>query len=521
MHITQWIFRAEQQFGARESTEFEGRVQTWSQTADRVRRMAGALEGLGLSANDPIALLGTNSDNYLEGLYGIPLMGGIVVPMNIRWAVPEHVYSLQDSGTRAVLFDKSFVEVADQLRSQDTPVKHYIYMGAESDTPEWALSLEKLIAAAEPMGEMKHADRNVAGYFYTGGTTGFPKGVVQTHEAIYASTIALVAAMRERGGTCVCLHGAPMFHMADLAQSFGHTILGSKHVIISQFEPKKFMQTCVSSGVTHTLLVPAMIQLTFDHPEFDTKVLDTVRFLAYGGSPMSEGLVRRVIEKVPHVKLFQAYGQTELAPMATLLEPEDHVTEGDRSKLLRSAGRACTSVMIRIEDEDGNIQPTGEVGEVCVSGPNAMLEYLNKPEETAKALQNGWIHTGDADYLDEEGYLFIVDRTKDMIVSGGENVFSSEVESAVSTHPSVMQVAVVGIPDDKWGEAVHAIVIPKPGADRDAQSIIDHCRSKIAGYKCPKSVEFRDEPMPLSGAGKVLKRELRAPYWEGRERSVN
>ena len=521
MHITQWIFRAEQQFGDREATEFEGRVHTWRQTADRVRRLAGALEGLGLQANDPIALLGTNSDNYLEGIYGIPLMGGIVVPMNIRWAVPEHVYSLQDSETKAILFDKSFLKVAEQIRSEDTPVQHYVYMGAEADCPEWAQSLEGLIRSANPVEEFRHAERNVAGYFYTGGTTGFPKGVVQTHEAIYASSIALVAAMRERGGECVCLHAAPMFHMADLAQTFGHTILGSKHVIVGQFEPRNLLRTLKESGVTHSLLVPAMIQLTFDHPEFEVNAFETVRFLAYGGSPMSEGLVRRVIEMVPHVKLFQAYGQTELAPMATLLEPEDHVTEGDRSRLLRSAGRACTSVMIRIEDEDGKVLPSGEVGEVCVSGPNAMLEYLNKPEETAKALQNGWIHTGDAGYLDDEGYLFIVDRTKDMIVSGGENVFSSEVESAVSTHPSVMQVAVVGIPDEKWGEAVHAIVIPKPGAERDAQAIIDHCRSKIAGYKCPKSVEFREEPMPLSGAGKVLKRELRAPYWEGRERRVN
>ena len=521
MHITQWIFRAEQQFGNLESTECEGRVQTWKQTADRVRRLAGALEGLGLKTNDPIALLGTNSDHYFEGIYSIPLMGGILVPMNIRWAVPEHVYSLQDSGTKAVLFDKSFVDVADKIRGEDTPVKHFIYMGEPSETPEWAQSMETLLADAAPVEDFRHADKNIAGYFYTGGTTGFPKGVVQTHEAIYASSIALVAAMRERGGECVCLHGAPMFHMADLAQTFGHSILGSKHVIIRQFEPKLFMKTCVEKKVTHTLLVPAMIQLTFDHPDFDPKCLASARFMAYGGSPMSEGLVRRVIQMVPHLKLFQAYGQTELAPMATLLEPEDHVAEGERSRLLRSAGRACTSVMIRIEDEDGNVLPTGEVGEVCVSGPNAMLEYLNKPEETAKALKDGWVHTGDAGYLDEEGYLFIVDRTKDMIVSGGENVFSSEVESAVSTHPSVMQVAVVGIPDDKWGEAVHAIVIPKPGAERDAQSIIDHCRSKIAGYKCPKSVEFREEPMPLSGAGKVLKRELRAPYWEGRERAVN
>ncbi len=520
MHITQWIFRAEQQFAKREALEFEDRLYNWGQAADRVRRLASALNSQGLQRNDPIAILGTNSSFYYEAIYGIPLMGGIMVPMNIRWAVPEHVYSLQDSNTQAVLFDSSFEKVAEQIKAEDTPVKHFLFMGPAERCPAWAQPLEALMEQSQPFAQMLQADRGVAGIFYTGGTTGFPKGVVQTHSALYASSIAMVA-VSGADETAVGLHAAPMFHMADLASNFLFTILGAKHVFIPAFEPKLFLDTCQAKGITDALLVPAMIQMAFDHPEFSAEKLASVQRMLYGGSPMSEGLVRRVLELMPHLQLCQAYGQTELAPIATLLEPKDHVTEGERAKLLRSAGRACTSVQLRIEDEDGNVLPTGEVGEVCVSGPNAMLEYLNKPEQTAKALVDGWVHTGDAGYLDEDGYLFIVDRTKDMIVSGGENVFSSEVESAVSTHPSVMQVAVIGIPDEQWGEAVHAIVIPKPGAERDAQGIIDHCRSKIAGYKCPKSVEFRDEPMPLSGAGKVLKRELRKPYWEGRERAVN
>ncbi|MDX1497921.1 MAG: long-chain fatty acid--CoA ligase [Salinisphaeraceae bacterium] len=520
MHIAQFVFRAAQLNGKGAATEFQGTSYSWSETADRMQRIAAALQGLGIQVNQRVAILSVNSRLYFESLFAVPHMGGIVVPLNIRWAKPEFAYSLSDSGSNALIFDQTFLPMVEDLRGEDTPVEHYLYTGEPGDCPDWAQPLETLLQQAEPLQDSLHADKGIAGIFYTGGTTGFPKGVVQTHTALFSSAINTVA-VTAANQTSTCLHAAPMFHMADLALVFMFTMLASRHVIIPAFEPILTMNTIKEHGVTHTVLVPAMIQMMFDHPDFDPAAVASLQGVIYGGSPMQEGILRRVMNALPGIQMMQAYGQTELAPVATILMPEDHVLDGERSKLLRSAGRAAYSVQIKIIDEQGNRVPTGEVGEVCVSGPNNMLGYWEKPEATEKALVDGWVHTGDAGRMDEEGYLFIVDRVKDMVVTGGENVFTAEVETALSTHPDVAQVAVIGIPHDEWGEAVHAIVIPTTDAARDEAAIIAHCKEQIAGYKCPKSIEFREDPFPLSGAGKVLKRELRAPFWEGRERQVN
>jgi long-chain acyl-CoA synthetase len=520
MHISQLVFRAEQLRGAHAATEFMDKRYTWAQTADRVRRIAGALQGLGLGRNDQIAILSLNSNVYFESLFGIPMTGARMVPLNIRWAAPEFVYTLQDSASKALLFDRQFQPLVDSLRAEDIPVEHFLFMGDPQDCPDWAQSLETLLAAAQPQPDYVHGDDHLAGIFYTGGTTGFPKGVMLTHTALFTSALSLAAAS-PADENCSMLHAAPMFHMADLAACFVFTILAAKHVIVPAFEPVLVAKTIKNSGVTDALLVPAMIQLVFDHPEFDPASVQGLKRILYGASPMPEGLLRRVMTALPGMEMVQAYGQTEMAPIMTVLMPDEHVTQGERSKLLRSAGRATYCVQLKIIDENGKTLSSGQVGEICAIGPNAMLGYWNKPKQTADTIIDGWVHSGDAGYLDEEGYLFIVDRVKDMIVSGGENVYSAEVESAVSTHPAVAQVAVVGIPDEEWGEAVHAIIVPRTGQTASVQDIIDHCRSKIAGYKCPKSISFRDEPLPLSGAGKVLKRELRAPFWEGRSRQVN
>ena len=520
MHITQLIFRAEQLRGNKPAVEFMGQKFTWSETANRVRRMAGAFKALGLSRNDHIAILGLNSNLYFESLFSITQIGARMVPLNIRWAAPEFVYSLTDSASKALLFDKTFMPLVEKLREQDLPVKHYLYMGGSDDCPDWAQPLENLLQDAEPEADFVHGDDNLSGIFYTGGTTGFPKGVMIDHVALFSSAVS-IAACSPADENCSVLHAAPMFHMADLATVFMFTVLGARHVIIPAFDPELVMNTINDAGVTDALLVPAMMQMVFDHPNFDAAKLQNIDRILYGASPMPEGLLRRVMKSVDGLGMMQAYGQTEMAPIVTILLPDEHVLEGEKSKQLRSAGRAGYSVQIKIADEDGKQLATGEIGEICCTGPNAMLGYWNKPEQTADTIKDGWVHTGDAGYLDENGFLYIVDRVKDMIVTGGENVYSAEVESVVSTHPAVAQVAVVGIPHDEWGEAVHAIVVPAPGAEQDADAIIALCKEKIAGYKCPKSVSFREEPLPLSGAGKVLKRELRAPYWEGRERQVN
>jgi acyl-CoA synthetase (AMP-forming)/AMP-acid ligase II len=278
------------------------------------------------------------------------------------------------------------------------------------------------------------------------------------------------------------------------------------------------LQTIEQEQVTHALLVPAMIKMLLQHPALESYGLTSLQYIMYGASPMPAPVLEQCMALWPHINFAQAYGQTELAPIVTTLSAQAHRSGGDK---LKSAGRPTPVSDIRIVDEQGNDCCLGEAGEIIVRGPHAMLGYWNKPEQTAATLRDGWVFTGDAGRFDDEGYLYIVDRVKDMVVTGGENVFTTEVENAVLSHHSVQDVAVIGIPDDDWGEAVHAIVILHEGQVATDVELIEHCRSSIAGYKLPKSVSFRQEAMPLSGAGKVLKTELRKPYWEGRDRQVN
>jgi long-chain acyl-CoA synthetase len=283
------------------------------------------------------------------------------------------------------------------------------------------------------------------------------------------------------------------------------------------FDPAAVLEITEKHGVSTTVMVPTMIQMVLDHPSFTPARMASMKVLTYGASPMPTAVLERLLALFPDLQIFQGYGMTENCGLLTCLGPEEHRRGGD---LLRSAGRVVPGSIMTIQDEDGNLLPAGEVGEVCARAGNYMREYWNRPDETAAAFANGWYHTGDAGRLDEQGYLYLVDRVKDMIVTGGENVYSSEVENALSSHPAVAQAAVIGIPSEKWGEAVHAIVVLKPDGQADEEELKAWCRERIAGYKVPKSVEFRTEPLPMSGAMKVLKRELRAPYWEGKERMV-
>ena len=293
--------------------------------------------------------------------------------------------------------------------------------------------------------------------------------------------------------------------------TMGMPCSGGTTVIHGTFDPARLIADCARYEVTHLGLVPTMIAMALNHPDFDPAKFSTVRTVGYGASPMPTAVLNQVMERLPHVSLSQTYGMTEAAAVVTCLTAADHRRGGS---ILRSAGRALPGVALSIRNADGEPVPHGEVGEVWIKAGSFMVGYHDRPEETAAALAGGWYHSGDAGYLDDEGYLFLVDRTKDMIISGGENVYSTEVENALSTHPAVLQVAVIGIPSERWGEQVHAIVVLRPGTSATEDELIAHARTTIAGYKAPKSVEFRAEPLPLSGAMKVLKRELRAPYWQ-------
>jgi long-chain acyl-CoA synthetase len=309
-----------------------------------------------------------------------------------------------------------------------------------------------------------------------------------------------------------------MFHAASMAAMLGIPSGGGTSVFVPLFKPDDVLDLIEQYQVNQTVMVPTMIGMLLNHPDFKAERVTSLKTLTYGASPMPSALLKRLFEVLPDLKISQGYGMTESSSVLTFLTEDDHRKGGD---ILRSAGRPMAGVVISIQDTDGKILPTGEQGEVCARAGNFMDEYWNRPKETEEVFRDGWYHSGDMGYLDKDGYLFLVDRVKDMIVTGGENVYSVEVENAIASHPAVEQVAVIGIPHDTWGEQVLAIVVLKTGASATEDEIIEHARGLIAGYKLPKRVEFRTEPIPLSGALKPLKRELRAPYWEGRERAVN
>ncbi|MEZ5726646.1 MAG: long-chain-fatty-acid--CoA ligase [Burkholderiaceae bacterium] len=519
MYLTQAIKSNAQQQADAIATRFGARTQTWRSFTDRVARLAAGLASLGVQRGDRVAILALNSDRYLEYYYGCYWLGAVVVPMNLRWSPAENAYSLNDSGAQTLFVDDVFLKAMPAILAEAKGVRHFVFTG-EGETPEGWHRHDELIAAHEPAEDAGAGGHDLAGIFYTGGTTGFPKGVMLSHLAIWSSGMAMAFNLGCSARTNY-LHAAPMFHLADGAMSNCVTVAGGSHSFIAAFDPAKVLDAIEQHAVTDVLLVPTMVQMLLNAESYSPARLASLQRVIYGASPMPEGVIRRCLTELPEVGFAQAYGQTELAPLATINPPEQHVLDGPNSQRLRSAGRACACVELKIVGDDGQELPRGQVGEVIVRGPNTMTGYWKLPEQTAATLKNGWVHTGDAAWMDDEGYIYIADRLKDMIISGGENVFSAEVESAISKHPAVREVAVVGIPSEQWGESVHAIIVPHADAKVSEQEIIEHSKGLIAHYKCPRSVEFRREPLPLSGAGKVLKRDLRAPYWEGRERQVN
>ena len=309
-----------------------------------------------------------------------------------------------------------------------------------------------------------------------------------------------------------------LFHAASLGAILGVHVSGGRTTFVPMFDPGAVLTTIEQRAVTMTVMVPTMIAMMLAHPEFTPERLASLEVLTYGASPMPAALLDKLLGMFPELEIYQGYGMTENAGLLTALLPEDHRAGGE---ILRSAGRAVPGSVVTIQDLDGKILPPGETGEVCARAGNFMREYWNRPKETDDAFRDGWYHTGDAGRMDQRGYVYLVDRVKDMIVTGGENVYSAEVEDAIGTHPAVGQVAVIGIPHEMWGEQVHAVVVPREGMSVTEDELKAHCRESIAGYKVPKSWEFRTEPLPMSGALKVLKRELRKPYWEGQDRAVS
>ena len=472
---------------------------TYAETWSRCRRLVGALRAMGLERGDRVAVLAANCHRHLEAYQAIPAGGFSIVPLNTRHAEPELRYALADSGARVLLADRDPGGLGELVERVVRLPDDY----------------EALLRSAEEaeLGEGV-AEGDVAGLFYTGGTTGASKGVMLTHRNLIANTfVTLVPA--QLGPEDRWLAMAPLFHAAGSVAVLATVWTGGAHVVLPAFDPVRALELIEAERVTATLGVPTMVAAMAEEQIARPRDVSSLRHLSHGGSPIATEVVRRAAKAFPAAELVHLYGATETAPLATFLRHEQAVLDGPRA---RSCGQPAVGVDVRVVDAEGRDLPPGEIGEVVVRGPNVMAGYWNKPEQTAEVLRDGRYRTGDLGYQDEEAHLFLVDRAKDMIVSGGENVYCTEVEEALYAHPKVLEATVFGIPDETWGEAVHAVVVPR--GEVDPEELRAHCRERIAGYKVPKSVELRSEPLPKSGPGKVLKRELREPYWAGREARV-
>jgi acyl-CoA synthetase (AMP-forming)/AMP-acid ligase II len=491
---------------------------TYAAFVDRVARLAGALRSLGLQPGDRVGMLALNSHRYFEYFFAAWWAGGVINPVNIRWSPKEVAYSLDDCDTRILLVDETFAPLIPTSRELSASLQTVVYAG-DGRAPEGTFDYETLLAAAKPLPDAGRGGDDLAAVMYTGGTTGRPKGVMLSHHNLTSNVANSLAAVPRPPGA-VAVIAAPVFHIGGCALALQNIITHRRAVIIPMFEEIAVLRAIQDERATGIFLVPSMLKRVIEHPRFHEFDVSSLAMMIYGAAPIDGALLERAMAAFPRAEFFQAYGMTECSPTITSLPAEAHSPEGVARGLLRSAGRPLPGVEVRIVDPEGREVPVGTVGEIAARGATVMRGYWNRPKETAAAVRDGWMHTGDGGYVDAEGYLYVVDRIKDMIITGGENVYSAEVENAISSHPDVSMSAVIGIPDDEFGERVHAVVVPRPGTAPNERAIVEHCRSLIGGFKCPRSIEFRDQ-LPLSAAGKVLKHELRAPFWNGRTRRVN
>ena len=478
-------------------------------------QIANGLAALGVNRGQRVAFLGKNSDLYFELLLGAARAGVTTVPLNWRLATPEIAAILADAHISMLFLGLGFAGMLPALAlREDLP--RVAMDGADPALPDFAAWREAQPDTSPP----SRADaEDTLLLMYTSGTTGLPKGVELTHRNV----LYLLASGREGGALAfgpddrviICM---PVAHVSGTNVGLGAIIYGSTTVVMAEFDPARLVDLIPRHRATWVLLVPAALRLVVQHPAAASGDFRSLQTMAYGASPIAEALIEQARVTFPAASLWQLYGLTEASGGGTILDPASH--DPARNKL-RSCGKPYPGFELRIVDLDGIDVPTGEVGEIVLRTPGVMKGYWRNPAATAAAFFPGdWLRTGDAAHIDSEGYVYIYDRVKDMIVSGGENIFPAEVENALYGHPAIADVAVIGVPDERWGEAVKALVVLKPDADANEADVIAHARTRIAGFKVPKSVEFLNA-LPRNAAGKLLRRKLREPYWEGRDRRVS
>ena len=494
-----------------EAVRYGDRTWTWGQLGDRVERVAAALAADGVRPGTRVAVLERNHPATLELAYGGARVGAVTTVVNWRLAPEEVLYALADSTAELLLVGEEFAGVVEALRDRLPALRRVLVVGEP---------YEAWLAAAPrgPVHDGRGADPDdVVLQLYTSGTTGFPKGVMLTHRNVAAHNAAALEVVAPSPDS-VAMVPMPLYHVGGLAYALWNLAAGARIVVVRDPVPSVLLDTIEREGVTDTFIVPALIGVLLQEPGLERRDLSSLRHLLYGASPMPGPLMQACLARFPSI-LGQVFGMTELSGAVTYLAPEHHADTAHPERLL-SAGLPYPGVEVRVVAGDGSDVPVGELGELWVRSAQCMAGYWRRPEATADALvEGGWLRTGDIGRVDEGGFVYLEDRLKDMVISGGENVYPAEVERVLLLHPSVAEVAVIGVPDPKWGETVKAVVVPEEGAAVDPAALIAHCRAHLAGYKRPTSVDVV-AALPRNATGKVLRRELRAPYWSGQARRV-
>ena len=493
--IAETIDHARRNFPDREALVCGDTRLTFTEVHRRCEQVVGAMQALGMRPGDRVAVLAANCHRFVEAFVALPSGGMVIVPLNYRLADDELAAILQDCGARLLITDRDSGMLADSVER----------------VIRWPDELEAAMAQAAPANlDGVASPDDVAALFYTGGTTGKPKGVMLTHANIVINSFHKTVAVGLRSDE-VFLAAPAMFHVAGIAPLLSLMTLGARTVSYPMFDPAGCLDAIEREDCTMMMPVPTMLAAMVDEQRRQPRSLPALRLLGHAASPISTDLLERATHTFPGVDLAEFYGATETTAIVTCLHHEEDLID---SPLARSCGQPVPGVSVRIAAPDGSEQATGEIGEVLIRSGAVMAGYWNNPAATAAALHDGWYRSGDLGYLDGTSHLFLVDRAKDMIVTGGENVYSIEVENALASHPDVVEAAVFGVPDARWGEAVHALVVSISPNPNLAAELIAHCRTQIAAFKVPKAIDIRSEPLPKSGPGKVLKRELRNPFWK-------
>jgi long-chain acyl-CoA synthetase len=486
---------------------FEGTRVTYSALEDRVNRLANALIGLGLRKGGRVTILAENTYKYMEVYFGAAKAGLSVTPLNFRLSDKELIHIINDCEATVLFAGNGLEDRTLDMKGNLTGIRRFISLDNKKDG---FLFYEDLLNSASDVDPLIEVDENeMAILMYTGGTTGLPKGVMLSHRNLFTGHLSLIIgySFTRNDTTCFSL---PMFHVA-VWPVICLLMMGGNSVILRRPDVGEILKAVQNEKCTHLLLVPTVLQWLIDDPRAKEYDLSSLRTITYAGSPMPLEVLKRCMDKFGPI-LAQGYGLTEAAPFVTVHFSDDHVLEGPKSRLLASVGKVGVCVESKVVDEDDHTLPPNEVGEICIRGKNIMMGYWKNPELTSQALRGGWLHTGDIGMIDDEGYIFLMDRKADMIITGGENVYPKETEDVLYTHPAVRECAVVAVPDKKWGERVQAVVVLKDGCAVTKDELIKYCKDRLAGYKCPKDIEFWEE-LPKTSVGKILRRDVRKHFW--------